>query len=58
MQPRGISKLRDSGQTATRSTSAEEFAEVMKEFHNQVKERLQNSSQEYKRRADQHQRQL
>jgi hypothetical protein len=30
----------------------------MKEIHNQVKERLQNSSQEYKRRADQHRRQL
>ena len=30
----------------------------MKELHSQVKERLQNSSQEYKRRADQHQRQL
>src|SRR3984957_1803466 len=30
----------------------------MKELHSQVKERLQNSSQEYKRRADQHRRQL
>jgi hypothetical protein len=30
----------------------------MKELHNQVKERLQNSSQEYKRRAYQHRRQL
>jgi hypothetical protein len=30
----------------------------MKELHNQVKERLQSSSQEYKRRADQHKRQL
>jgi hypothetical protein len=30
----------------------------MKELHNQVKERLQNSSQEYKRREDQHRRQL
>jgi hypothetical protein len=58
MQPRGISELRDSEQTATRSASAEEFAEAMKELHSQVKERLQNSSQEYKRRADQHRRQL
>jgi hypothetical protein len=58
MHPRGISKLRDSGQTATRSASAQEFAEAMKELHSQVKEQLQNSSQEYKRRADQHQRQL
>jgi hypothetical protein len=58
MQSRVISKLRDSGQTAARSASVEEFAEAMKELHIQVKERLQNSSQEYKRRANQHQRQL
>jgi hypothetical protein len=58
MQPRGISELRDSEQIATRSASAEDFAEAMKELHSQVKERLQNSSQEYKRRADQHRRQL
>ena len=58
MKPRGIYKLRDSGQTTTRSASAEEFAEAMKELHNQVKERLQNSSQEYKHRGDQHWRQL
>jgi hypothetical protein len=30
----------------------------MKELHYQVKERLHNSSQEYKRRGDQHRRQL
>jgi hypothetical protein len=30
----------------------------MKELHSQVKERLQNSSQEYKRRANQRKRQL
>jgi hypothetical protein len=58
MQLRGISELRDSEQTSTRSTSAEEFAEAMKELHSQVKERLQNSSQEYKHRANQHKRQL
>jgi hypothetical protein len=52
MQPRGISELRDSKQTATRRSSAKYFAEVMKELHSQVKERLQNSSQEYKHRAD------
>jgi hypothetical protein len=50
--------LRDSEQNATRSASAEDFAEAMKELHSQVKERLQNSSQEYKHRADQHRRQL
>jgi hypothetical protein len=42
----------------TRSASAEDFAEAMKELHSQVKERLQSSNQEYKRRADQHRRQL
>jgi hypothetical protein len=31
---------------------------VMKELHSQVKERLQNSSQEYKHREDQHRRQI
>jgi hypothetical protein len=30
----------------------------MKELHSQVKQRLQESNQEYKRRVDQHQRQL
>ena len=30
----------------------------MKELHSQVKERLQNSSQEYNQRVDQHRRQL
>jgi hypothetical protein len=58
MQPRRISELRDKEQNATRSTSAEYFAEAMKELHNQVKEQLKNSSHEYKRRADQHRRQL
>jgi hypothetical protein len=58
MQPRGVSELRDSEQTSTSSASAEEFAEAMKELHGQVKERLLKSNQEYKRRADQHRRQL
>jgi hypothetical protein len=58
MQPRGVSELRDSEQNATRSASAEDFTEAMKELHSQVKERLKNSSQEYKRRADQHKRQF
>jgi hypothetical protein len=58
MQPRGVSELRDSGQTTTSSASAEEFVEAMKELHSQVKEQLLKSSQEYKRRANQHKRQL
>jgi hypothetical protein len=57
-QPRGVSKLRDSGQTDTSSASAGEFTEAMKELHSQVKERLLKSNQEYKHRTDQHRRQL
>ena len=41
MQLRGILELRDLEKIATRSASAEEFAEAMKELHSQVKERLQ-----------------
>jgi hypothetical protein len=58
MQPRGVSELKGSEQTEFRSASAEDFIEAMKELHNQVKERLQNSNQEYKHRADQHRREL
>jgi hypothetical protein len=50
--------LKDLEQNEFRSSSAEEFAEGMKELHSRVKERLQGSSQEYKRRADQHRREL
>jgi hypothetical protein len=45
-------------QSVTSSASAEEFAEAMEELHTKVKQRLQKSNQEYKRRADQHRRQL
>jgi hypothetical protein len=58
MQPRGVSELKDSEHDETRSASAEDFLEAMKELHSQVKERLQNLSQEYKRKADQHRREL
>ena len=57
-QPRGFSELRESEQTATSSASAEEFVEAIKELHSKVKERLLESNQEYKCRADQHRRQL
>jgi predicted nuclease with TOPRIM domain len=50
--------LRDSEQDEIRSASAEDFSKAMKELHSQVKERLQNSSQEYKCIEDQHRRQL
>jgi hypothetical protein len=54
MHPRGVSNLKDSEQDEFRSASAEDIAEAMKELHSQVKERLQNSNQEYKHRVDQH----
>jgi hypothetical protein len=38
MQPRGVSKLMDSEQTATGSASVVEFVEAMKEIHDQVKQ--------------------
>jgi hypothetical protein len=50
--------VRYSEQNATRSASAKNFTEAMKELHSQVKERLQNSDQEYKHIAYQHRRQL
>jgi hypothetical protein len=58
MKPRGVSELKGSKQTKFRSASAKDFIEAMKELHSQVKERLQNSNQEYKHRADQHRREL
>jgi hypothetical protein len=58
MQLRGVSELKDMEQTEFISSSAEDFAEAMKELHGQVRERLQNSSQEYKCRADQHRQEL
>jgi hypothetical protein len=58
MQPRGVSELRDLEQNATRSASAYNFSKAMRELHSQVKEWLHNSSQEYKRRKNQHRRQL
>jgi hypothetical protein len=42
----------------TSSASAEEFTEAMKELHSKVKQRLIDSNQDYKRREDQHRRQL
>jgi hypothetical protein len=57
-QPRGVSELREPEQAETSSAHAKEFAEAMQELHAEVKQRLQKSNQEYKRRADQSKRQL
>ena len=37
-QPRGVSELRESEQTATSSASVEEFAKAMQELHTKVKQ--------------------
>jgi hypothetical protein len=57
-QPRGVSELRRSEQAETSSARAKEFAEVMQELHAEVKQRLMNANQEYKRKADQRKRKL
>jgi hypothetical protein len=58
MQPKGVSELKYLEQKEFRSAKEEDFAEAMKDLHNRVKERLQSSRQEYKRREDQHRREL
>jgi hypothetical protein len=54
MQPRGVSELRDLEQGEIRSVGAEDFAAEMQKLHSQIRGQLQNSNKEYKRRADQH----
>jgi hypothetical protein len=58
MQPRGVFELRDLEKREFRSAGAEDFATEMQDIHNEIKERLQNSNQEYKHRVDQHRREL
>jgi hypothetical protein len=58
MNPRGVSELRDLEQSEFRSTGAKDFIAEMQELHNQIKEKLKRSNNEYKRRADQHRRKL
>jgi hypothetical protein len=55
---RGVSELRDLEQSEFRSAGAENFAAEMQELHSKIRERLKNSNQEYKHRADQHRREL
>jgi hypothetical protein len=58
MQPRGVSELRDLGQSEIRSVGAEYFAAEMQMLHSQIRGKLHNSSQEYKCRVDQHRREI
>jgi hypothetical protein len=50
--------LRDLEKSEFKSVGAEYFTAEMHELHSKVKERLHNSNQEYKHRADQHRREL
>jgi hypothetical protein len=54
MQRRGVSELRDLEQNEFKSVGAKDFVAEMQELHSKIKERLQSSNQEYKRREDQH----
>jgi hypothetical protein len=58
MQPRGVSKLRDLEQSEIGSVGEEYFAAEMQKLHSHIKGQLHSYSQEYKRRADQHRREL
>jgi hypothetical protein len=40
------------------SAGEEDFTAKMQKLHNQIKEQLQNNNREYKRRVDQHRREL
>jgi hypothetical protein len=54
----GVSKLIDLEKSEFRSVGAEDFTAEMKELHNQIKEQLKRSNNEYKCRADQHRRKI
>jgi hypothetical protein len=54
MQLKGVSKLRYLGQSEIRSAGVEYFAIEMPKLHSHIIGQLQNSSQEYKPRVDQH----
>jgi hypothetical protein len=58
MQPRGVAELRDLEQSDFRSARVEDFATEMKKLHIHIREKLQNSIQEYKHRVNQHRREL
>ena len=51
-------ELRDVSTLERKSAQAEDFAEVMKEIHQEVKSRLQKTIEKYKERADKTRRDL
>jgi hypothetical protein len=52
MNPRGVSELRDLEHNEFKIVGVKYFAVEMHELHSKIKERLHNSNQEYKHRAD------
>jgi hypothetical protein len=58
MNPRGVSELRDLKQIEFKRAGAKYFVAKMQELQNQMKEQLKKSNSEYKRRANQHRRNL
>jgi hypothetical protein len=58
MQLIGVFELRDLEQSEFRSVGEEGFAIEMQELHHKIREQFKNSNQEYKRRKDQHRREL
>ena len=52
MNPRGVSDLRDVAGEEKRSVAREEFADFMKSLHKEVKLRLEQSNQKYKKNDD------
>ena len=53
MHPRGISDLRDVVGEEKRSVVGEEFSDFMESLHNEVKLRIEQSNQKYKKNGDQ-----
>ena len=52
MHPHGVPELRDLGQLEHRSADGENFTKEINDFDEQVKLKLQDSSQRYKQKAD------
>eukprot|EP00253_Pinus_taeda_P003856 PITA_03856 len=52
MHPRGLHELQDLGLQERRSADGEDFANPMRDLHEQVKAKLHDSSSKYKERAD------
>ena len=51
MHPRGVHELRDLGTAKKRSAYGEEFANAIKELHEEVKQKLQDNNLKYKSKA-------